>query len=299
MSESQPVPSAADSRNPGAALMQAREQQGLSRAELADRLRMRADQIEALECNQQDRWPEDVFTIAQVRRLADALGVEVEPLLEVFRLSLKQRAAGSSAAAKAVMQASVQRSTPAPSREEGRRDWVSSKSSEKKNDPAEGGASWLLPGVLVLAVLAIGGAGLHRLASQGNLKLPELSNLPELPKLPALSLPGSNSSAESTAPEPEPVAPAPAPVPQELSVAISNDEEVWLTVKQLNNQKILFQGLFQGSRDFPLGDGLEVRAGRPDLVLVGLGDQPPKLLGTIEIIKWVTFKPPGATPLAQ
>ena len=296
MSESQPVPSAADSRNPGAALMQARERQGLSRAQLAERLRMRADQIEALECNQQERWPEDVFTIAQVRRLADALDVEVEPLLAAFRLSLKQRAAGSSPAAQAVMQASVQRSTPAPSRDEGRRDWVSSKSTEKKNNSDKGGANWLLPGVLVLAVLAIGGAGLHRLASQGTIKLPELSNLP---KLPSFSLPGGNSSGESAVSEPEPVAVAPAPVPKALSVAISNDEKVWLTVKQLNDQKVLFQGLFQGSKDFPLGDGLQVRAGRPDLVLVGLGDQPPKLLGTIEIIQWVTFKPPGANPQAQ
>ena len=296
MSESQPVPSAADSRNPGAALMQARERQGLSRAQLAERLRMRADQIEALECNHQERWPEDVFTIAQVRRLADALDVEVEPLLAAFRLSLKQRAAGTSPAAQAVMQASVQRSTPAPSRDEGRRDWVSSKSTEKKNNSDKGGANWLLPGVLVLAVLAIGGAGLHRLASQGSLKLPALTNLQ---KLPSFSLPGGHSSAESAVSDPEPVAVAPAPLPKALSVAISNDEKVWLTVKQLNDQKVLFQGLFQGSQDFPLGDGLQVRAGRPDLVLVGLGDQPPKLLGTIEIIKWVTFKPPGANPQAQ
>ena len=257
MSESQPVPSAADSRNPGAALMQARERQGLSRAQLAERLRMRADQIEALECNQQERWPEDVFTIAQVRRLADALDVEVEPLLAAFRLSLKQRAAGTSPAAQAVMQASVQRSTPAPSRDEGRRDWVSSKSTEKKSNRDEGGANWLLPGVLVLAVLAIGGAGLHRLASQGTIKMPELTNLP---KLPSFSLPGGNSSEESAVSEPEPVAITPAPLPKALSVAISNDESVWLTVKQLNDQKVLFQGLFQGSQDFPLGDGLQVRA---------------------------------------
>lgn len=298
MRESQPVPPAAGATNPGEALQHAREQQGLSRPELAERLHMRSDQIEALECNQQQRWPEDVFTIAQVRRLADALGLEADPLLGGFRLALKQRSAGTSAAAQAVMQASLQRSAPTPSREEGRRDWVSSKAAQNQPSNERSGGGWLLPGLLVLAVLGIGGAGLHRLASQGNLPLPALSNLPELPKLPALSLPGTQPSSPLPEAEAETIAPAPAPVPQELSVAISNDEAVWLAVRRLKDQQLLFEGLLQGEQIFPLEQGLQVLAGRPDLVVVGLGDQSPNVLGSIETIQWVTFKPPAADPQA-
>ena len=76
---------------------------------------------------------------------------------------------------------------------------------------------------------------------------------------------------------------------------------MWLAVRKLDNQQMLFEGLFQQTtpRSFPLGEGLQVLAGRPDLVLVGLGDQPPATLGPIVPIQWTTFKPAGteaATP---
>ena len=82
-------------------MLQARTALGLSREQLAERLHMRPHQIEALECHQQERWPEAVFTIAQVRRLAAALGLDAEPVVEAFRADLSQQTNEASPAAKA------------------------------------------------------------------------------------------------------------------------------------------------------------------------------------------------------
>ena len=101
--QNQPLNAAAPS-NPGAVLLQARTALGLSREQLAERLHMRPHQIEALECHQQERWPEAVFTIAQVRRLAAALGLDAEPVVEAFRADLSQQTNEASPAAKAVFQ---------------------------------------------------------------------------------------------------------------------------------------------------------------------------------------------------
>ena len=88
--QNQPLNASASS-NPGAVLLQARTALGLSREQLAEQLHMRPHQIEALECHQQERWPEAVFTIAQVRRLASALGLDAEPVVEAFRDDLSQQ----------------------------------------------------------------------------------------------------------------------------------------------------------------------------------------------------------------
>ena len=69
-----------------------------------------------------------------------------------------------------------------------------------------------------------------------------------------------------------------------------------MSVRQLVGQKQLFEGLMQpGPHSFPLGTGVQVLAGRPDLVMAHIGDQPAKALGSIETIQWVTFKPPVAS----
>lgn len=65
----------------GAALKAAREQQGLSRDALAAQLRMGPEQLAALEQGDSARLPEPVFVIAQSRRVAEALGVDVSLLL--------------------------------------------------------------------------------------------------------------------------------------------------------------------------------------------------------------------------
>jgi cytoskeletal protein RodZ len=267
-------------------LLQARTALGLSREQLAERLHMRPHQIEALECHQQERWPEAVFTIAQVRRLAAALGLDAEPVVEAFRADLSQQTKEASPAAKAVFQLGRSEPTAQAKREEGQRDWLheSKKDNKTKASPVRfQRPSWLVPSIGVVALLAIGGVAISRNlpALQG-----QLAAIPKLwPKTPA------KPSADAA------VAATPKPQPKTLELSLS--EPVWMSVRQLAGQKQLFEGLMQpGPHSFPLGTGVQVLAGRPDLVMAHIGDQPAKALGSIETIQWVTFKPPVAAASA-
>ena len=53
----------------------------------------------------------------------------------------------------------------------------------------------------------------------------------------------------------------------------------------------LYAGTLSGERRFPIGQGLEVLAGRPDLVQASLGDQPARPLGPISQVQWRSFAP--------
>ncbi|MEL0340714.1 MAG: helix-turn-helix domain-containing protein [Synechococcus sp.] len=279
--QNQPLNASARS-NPGAVLLQARTALGLSREQLAEQLHMRPHQIEALECHQQERWPEAVFTIAQVRRLASALGLDAEPVVEAFRADLSQQTTEASPAAKAVFQLGRSEPTAQAKREEGQRDWLheSKKDSKTKASPVRfQRPSWLVPSIGVVALLAIGGVAISRNlpALQG-----QLAAIPKLwPKAPAK--PSADAAVAAT------------PKPQPTTLDLSLSEPVWMSVRQLVGQKQLFEGLMQpGPHSFPLGTGVQVLAGRPDLVMAHIGDQPAKALGSIETIQWVTFKPPVA-----
>ena len=130
-----------------------------------------------------------------------------------------------------------------------------------------------------MALLAIGGVAISRNlpALQG-----QLAAIPKLwPKAPAK--PSADAAVAAT------------PKPQPTTLDLSLSEPVWMSVRQLVGQKQLFEGLMQpGPHSFPLGTGVQVLAGRPDLVMAHIGDQPAKALGSIETIQWVTFKPPVA-----
>jgi cytoskeletal protein RodZ len=65
----------------GATLRDARERQGLSLSALAVQLHMGEEQLQALEGADAAHLPEAVFVIAQSRRVAAALGIDVGPLL--------------------------------------------------------------------------------------------------------------------------------------------------------------------------------------------------------------------------
>lgn len=160
--QSRPLNASAPS-NPGSVLLQGRTALGLSREQLAERLHMRPHQIEALECHQKERWPEAVFTIAQVRRLAAALGLDAEPVVEAFRADLNQRTKEASPAAKAVFQLGRSEPTAQSKREEGQRDWLHESKKDSKVSPVKfKRPTWLFPSIGVVALLAIGGFAIQR-----------------------------------------------------------------------------------------------------------------------------------------
>ncbi len=100
VSESPPPPTAFPSPEPiselvelGQRLRRAREGRGIGVAELADRLHLAPEQLIALESGDQAHLQEPVFVIAQAKRVAQALGVDVSPQVESLRHSPLMRSA--------------------------------------------------------------------------------------------------------------------------------------------------------------------------------------------------------------
>lgn len=228
----------------GSCLQQARERQGLSLSTLAAKLHMGEEQLRALEAGNRTQLPETVFVIAQARRVAEALNIEINPLLD----PLKQDNASLKPAAKAFSSPRYAH-TPAPA--------------------ASGGGGWRWLGSLALL------AGLAAAGTWGWRQW-------------------SPASQRKTAVKPalvKPAKPAPAPVAV-TELKLSSEKPSWLAVRNGAGQS-LFEGTLLGSKTFPLQGGLQVLAGRPDLVQVSLGDQPARPLGKIDQIRWVRFNPPA------
>ena len=79
---------------------------------------------------------------------------------------------------------------------------------------------------------------------------------------------------------------------------VNASQPSWLEVQNASRQ-VLFKGTFKGERRFPLGQGLKVLAGRPDLVQVSVGGRAARPLGTIDQIRWVSVpadQPAAAAP---
>lgn len=93
--------------------------------------------------------------------------------------------------------------------------------------------------------------------------------------------------------------PATAPqVAAPMVLELQAEQPSWLEVRSNSGQN-LFVGELQGSRRFVLGSGLQVLAGRPDLVSVRLGDGPARPLGRIEDVNWHRFSPGDSTGQSQ
>jgi len=248
-----PEPQESDTSSPlerlGATLRQARLQRGIDRAALAAQLHMGDEQLQALEEADTTRLPEPVFVIAQARRVALALGVEVDGLIAPLKQGV-----------------GVIKPAPAPL------------APGRPKSPARLPAPPAWIGALVL-LLGLTGAGLW-----GWTLMQRRSG-------------DSSPSATATAAAP---APAPARIPATTtnnprSLTLTSAEPSWVTVETAAG-KIVYEGLFNGSRRFPIGNGLKVRAGRPDLVRASLDAGAGKPLGTIDQINWVSFGAAAPAP---
>ena len=252
----------------GTFLREERERRGISSANLAAQLRMGEEQLQALEAGDGPRLPELVFVIAQARRVADALGVDVNPLVA----PLKQ-------------QSQILKPAPTPlssskpaGRSQPRARLTAQNYTQGGVRQAAGGSSlrWFGSLALLAGVIAAGAWGWQR--------GPQLAKQ-LLPKPAAQPAP---AAAKTSAAKPKPSIPQAAPI-QELTITASQTS--WLTVRT-SKGKQLYEGMFKGSRQFPLDTGLQLRAGRPDLVKASLGNGPAKPLGRIDQILWVSFNAP-------
>ena len=250
----------------GACLREAREQRGLSITALAAQLRMGEEQLQALEQGDPQQLPELVFVIAMARRIATALGVEINALVE----PLKQESAKRKPAPAPLS------NPPASGRQPSRAQLTAQSYTEAAAARRSGGGRairWIGSLALLAGLAAAGVWGWQR-----------------APQLVAELLP-KTTKPQTTTPPPAPAptkVSTPAPLPE---LTVSAAQPSWLAVRTAKG-KMLFEGTFKGTRQFPLAGGLELLAGRPDLVQVSQGDQPAKPLGPIDQIRWVPFKLP-------
>ena len=251
----------------GRNLREAREQSGLSVKALASQLHMGEEQLHALESGDPERLPELVFVIAQARRVAAAVGIDATPLVA----PLKQESSR-------LKPAPAPLSAHEPAGRQRPRARLSAQSYTQQPRPRANHSAAVLRWLGSLALLAgVGAAGLWgwQRAPQmiGRLKPQEPSQAkPIKPAKPAA--------------KPLQVAPKPA-----TELTLSAAQPSWLTVRTAKG-KVLFEGTFKGTRQFPLAAGLELLAGRPDLVVASRDGVKGKPLGSIDQIRWVSFSAP-------
>ena len=261
----------------GTALQSARKAQGLTLPQLASRLNMGLEQLEALESGARERLPEPVFVVAQARRVSGALKVDVNPLIEA--LSRNPQFVAARNGLPSARQGSAASEALAPQSGATGPPWAAS----------------LLLGIAALGLAALGlGAGLR-----GGWRLPDLKSLLPAPPSPKASKQVKPApAAELEQPVKLQLAPGagkpPAPGQGDAThqLVVVSSGVSWLEVQTVGGQS-LFRGNFSGERSFPVGQGLRVLAGRPDLVTVRLGKGQPQQFGSIDQVIWRSFRVPA------
>lgn len=251
----------------GAALRQGREGQGLAIAALAQRLNMGQEQLQALEDGDADRLPEPVFVIAQARRVASNLAINIEAPLQILRDTKQFQA------------------RPVKVSELG-----------PQGQALKAAGPWPIRVIPRLALAAGIVASLWAGATAGWQQWQRHQSSRPAQPTAASDIAPTALSASSTSQAKTPLAKAAqAATGQALTssqLLLRSSQPSWLEVKREGGES-LFRGTFQGERAFPMGDGLQVLAGRPDLVQAQLGSGPTKPLGRIDQVRWQRFTAPA------
>ena len=230
----------------GQALRQGREGQGLELAVLAARLNMGAEQIQALEEADASRLPEPVFVIAQARRIASSLAINIDGPLQTLRASGQFQA-------KPIKVAGL--TQVAPTR------------------PAQTSGRLAITAAILVAAGAVGWQQWQRYQARPTQPQAQPQLLTEIPLLVRDRESGSDSL------EPD-------------QLQLTSSQPSWLEIKTKTGTT-LFRGTFTGERRFPLGQGLEVLAGRPDLVRTQIGGGAAQPMGAIDQVRWRSFRAPA------
>ena len=268
----EPIPAL---RDLGQALRQGREAQGVGLGELANRLNMGQEQLQALEAGDAGRLPESVFVIAQARRVANSLAIDVNGPLQALR----------DCGAFQANPVKVGELSPRPS---GR------SLGQTGNIPLQTMGQIALAAGVLAAIIGGGNAGWQQWQHlQWQRQQARQAQPAAAPKAPSTKA-ASPKAALKAPPTPSPAAAASSrPTPgQTDQLLLRSRQPSWLEVKT-ETGTTLFRGIFQGERPFPLGGGLVVLAGRPDLVEAQIGSGPAQPLGPIDQVRWRRFKAPA------
>lgn len=278
----------------GLCLRQAREAQGLAPETLSARLRIGVEQLIALENGDRERLPEPVFVLAQARRVASALCLDLEPQLAILRRSgeLQRLPRAVDGRDPVAAHAAAERGSPPPA---GRRSAEAGRQTRRSLAlmPILLGSGALL--VLVSALVwwrsrpvspslapAAAGSGLRPMR-------------PSPPVAPAVATaavgvrPTTAPAVPRSAAVPAVPRPAAAPAAPRPSLLLNSSRPSWVKVRSQAGE-VLFEGMLSSPRSFPLGSGLNVLAGRPDLVSSRIGAAPARPLGLISDVRWRAFR---------
>ena len=257
-----------------AAIAQARLAAGLSVAALAKKLNMGVEQLEALESGDLDRLPEQVFVIAQARRISQSLGVTIDAEIQALRQS------GSLNTRPIELQnLKLKAEIEAPRGPEA-------------NQAHRGNG--MVPVIASLALASGVAAGSFALWQQWQGRQQQAIQTKPVQVKPVQTKPAPTK--KTTTKQAQAVAQVQAPALTQTgatSLTLSSSSNTWLEVKTLKGKQ-LFRGDFKGRKGFPLNEGLRLLAGRPDLVLVQVGATAARPLGSISEVKWQTFAAPKA-----
>lgn len=69
------------------------------------------------------------------------------------------------------------------------------------------------------------------------------------------------------------------------TVRLDSREPSWLEVEARDGTSLYF-GLLEGNQSFPVGEGLRVRAGRPDLIRISWPGGSERVMGSVEDLNW-------------
>jgi len=233
----------------GQTLRQGREVQGLELAVLAARLNMGVEQLQALEEADASRLPEPVFVIAQARRIASSLAINIDGPLQTLRDSGQFQA-------KPIKVAKLTQRAP--------------------TRPAQTSGRLAITAAILGALSGAGAAGWQQWQRhQARPTQPQAQ--PQL--LGEISPADRSRKRESGSLKPD-------------QLQLTSSQPSWLEIKTKTGTT-LFRGTFTGERSFPLGSGLEVLAGRPDLVRTQMGGGAPQPLGPIDQVRWRSFRAPA------
>ncbi len=272
----------------GRTLAAARQAQGVSLEALADRLHLGVSQLQALESGDRSQLPEAVFVIAHARRIADSLGISIDEELSALRSRPQNRVSRGTV----VPAAAAPRSAVAP----------------RSSLPATAGSSSQptpsLPWRAALLGLALLGLVGLALALRPWSRLPFSSGIAAKPAPDAVTPQASSVSPPRGLPAkatlaPETSAPGAGSTAKAAidagGLVLRSDPASWVSVRDQSGT-VVFEGLLSGEKRFPLGTGLEVLAGRPDLVRAAVQGGEARPLGTISQVEWYRFPANSSQP---
>ena len=237
----------------GAALRERREELGLSLHDLASQLNMGDEQLSALEAGDRSNLPEAVFIRASVRRIANKLGLDPEPLIATLR-NLDQ---GESSVA-----------SKRQDDQEPRLNNQGSRPAATANQQQRWGWLRLASGLAAVSAAIAAGWSWSQTAN-----LVPAQQQQKLSKSVAKPVASKTPSFEETSPK---------------TVTIFTSEPSWIAIRNQGGE-LLFEGMVDQEKTLTTDQALEIYAGRPDLVRVNSGSGQQGPLGRIDQVRWYSI----------